>query len=258
MKKDTKQRLFEVMGRLDPSFILNETSDDEYDNKIRCIYSNLQKEEKKHYKLSGGKDGLWVDIRPELRRIDYYFKHGYFDADGEEIKNRMDDFLKGLDYSNSHTYEKGEQVRRLPTSTRGWKNSEMPVYKAMGNKTLFRGVSLLDWHRIKNQGFIDSDMRGAIVETEGINLGQKPTTAMYYLPHNDKGVILAISPKNLDLYMLNDEYIRVFEPIPIKNVIKVSEIFVKDEIGMVISNNIDKNIDKMIGRLKKINIHIDC
>lgn len=249
--KNNKQRLFEVMGRLDPSFILIETSDDEYDNKIRCIYSKLQKEEEKHYKLSGGKDGLWVDIRWELRRIDYYFKHGYFDADGEEIKNRMDDFLKGLDYSDWYSYKRGESVGTLP-------NSSLVIYRAIGDKTLFRGVSLLDWHRIKKQGYIDTDMRGAISEYEGINLAQIPKTAKYYLPPNDKGVILAISPKNLDLYVMADEYIRVFEPIPIKNVIKVSEIFVKDEIGMVISNNIDKNIDKMIDRLKKINIHINC
>lgn len=239
---------------------LNEqnTFDNKYDAKIRCIYSILQKEDKKHYELSGGKDGLWVDIRSELRIIDYYFKHGYFMADGEEIKNRMNEFLGGLDYSNSHTYKMGEQVGRLPILNRGYKNSDIPVYRAIGDKTLFRGVSLLDWYRIKKQGFIDSDMRGAIVETEGINLGQTPKIAKYYLPHNDKGVILAISPKNLNLYMLRDEYIRVFEPIPIKNVIKVSEVFIQDETGSIISTDIEKNINKMIDRLKKININIDC
>lgn len=227
------------------------TFNNKYDAKIRCIYSILQKEEKKHYKLSDGKDGLWVDIRPELREIDYYFKHGYFVADGEEIKDRMNEFLRGLDYSDWYSYERGESVGTLP-------NSSLVVYRAIGDKTLFRGVSLLDWHRIKKQGFIDSDMRGAIFETEGINLGQIPRTARYYLPHNDKGVILAISPKNLDLYVLRDEYIRVFEPIPIKNVIKVSEVFIKDEIGSIISTDIEKNINKMIDRLKKININIDC
>ena len=91
------------------------------------------------------------------------------------------------------------------------------VFKASGDKTLFRGVSVEDWNRIKSQGYIDSDMRGAIISTEGINLAQTPSTAQYYLPHNDKGVILAINPQGLDLYMLSDEYIRIFEPIPIKN-----------------------------------------
>jgi hypothetical protein len=137
-------------------------------------------------------------------------------------------------------------------------NSNKFVYRATGNKTLFRGVSLKDWDRIKNQGFIDSDMRSAIFETEGINLGQTPNEASYYLPHNEEGVILAVSPKNLDLYMLDDEYIRVFEPIPIKNIIKVSSVFLKSKIGSILTTNTEGKINDMINRLKTINVDVNC
>ena len=101
-------------------------------------------------------------------------------------------------------------------------------------------------------------MRGAILETEGINLGQTPKTASYYLPSNNDGVILAISPKGLDLYMLDDEYIRVFEPIPIKNVIKVSSIITKNKIGGIVTKNTQKKTNEMINRLKNINVEINC
>lgn len=165
----------------------------------------------------------------------------------------MDIFLKNLNYSDNHTYKKGERVGILPNS-----NSNIPIYRAWGDKTLFRGVSLKDWERIKNQGYIDSDMRGAIVDSEGINLGQTPKTALYYFPHNDKGVIMAISPKNLDLYMLSDEYIRSFNTIPTENIIKISDVFIKNKTGVTLTTNTEKKINDIIGRLKMINIDVDC
>jgi len=227
----------------------------EITNKLKYIQSIL-KQELENYQKSENYDDRWFEIRSELRRIDGYLEDGYFPANKDDEENEMNDFLKGLDYSNNYTYKKGEQVRKLETSNNSYKNSELPVYRAIGDKTLFRGVSLNDWNRIKNQGFIDSDMRGAILETEGINLAQTPKTANYYLPHNSEGVILAISPKNLDLFMLDDEYIRVFESIPFKNIIKVSSIIFKNKIGSNMSKNTEKKFNDMVNRLKSINVEI--
>ena len=232
---------------------LNEqkTFDDNYDVKIRCI-QRILKQELDKYK-NENLDDRWSDIRQELRRIEGYFEDGYFFANRDDEGSQIDVFLKNLNYSNNHTYKKGEQTGVLPNS-----NSNIPIYRAIGDKTLFRGVSLEDWERIKTQGYVDSDMRGAIVDSEGINLGQTPKTALYYLPHNDKGVIMAISPKNLDLYMLSDEYIRVFDTIPIGNVIKVSDVFIKNKMGGTLTTNTEKKINDMIDRLKTIDIYVDC
>ena len=228
-----------------------ETFDNNFNVKIRCIQKILKQELDKYN--NENLDDRWCDIRQELRRIDGYFQDGYFLANRDDESSQMNIFLKNLNYSDNHTYKKGEQVGILPNS-----NSKIPIYRAIGDKTLFRGVSLKDWKRIENQGYIDSDMRGAIVESEGINLGQTPKTALYYLPHNDKGVIMAISPKNLDLYMLSDEYIRVFDTIPIGNVIKVSDVFMKNKMGGTLTTNTEKKINDMIDRLKTINIYVDC
>ena len=227
----------------------------EITNKLKYIQSIL-KHELENYQKSENYDDRWFEIRSELRRINGYLEDGYFTANKDDEENEMNEFLKGLDYSNNYTYKRGEQVRKLKASNNSYKNSELPVYRAIGDKTLFRGVSLNDWNRIKNQGFIDSDMRGAILETEGINLGQTPNIASYYLPNNSEGVILAISPKNLDLFMLSDEYIRVFESIPLKNVIKVSPIIIKNKTGSIMSKNTQKKINDMINRLKSINVEI--
>lgn len=226
-------------------------------DKLKCIQSTLENIEKVE-RETRYENHLWVDIRPELRSIKNYFRDGYFISNGEEDEIKFKKFLSGLDFSDSHTYKRGEKVGKLPISNRGGINSDMSIYKAIGTKILFRGVSLNDWKRIKRQGFIDSDMRDAIVETEGINLGQRPSTGRYYLPANDKGVILAISPKNLDLYMLDDEYIRVFKPIPLKNIIKVSDIYIKNNEGISLSINTEKHINDIIDRMKKLGINLEC
>lgn len=222
--------------------------------RVNCIKMQLEREFDKYYRASNGQDGTWIDIRQQIRKIDRYLKTGHFMMQGEEEDEKMEEFLSGLDYSDSHTYKKGEKMGFIPNTS-----SKIPIYRAEGSdKTLFRGVSLRDWERIKSQGFIDSDMRDAIVETEGINLAQRPNTAKYYLPHNSKGVIIAISPKNLDLYILEDEYIRVFEPIPIKNVIKVSDVFMKDDMGATLTTNTEKNVRQIIDNMKELGIEINC
>lgn len=222
-----------------------------FDDKIKCIEKKLKEIFDNYH--DDNIDDKWIDIRQELKKIKEYFRDGYFVANRDDENNLLDNFLKNLNYSNSQTYKKGEQVGVLPNS-----NDNIAIYRAIGNGTLFRGVSLQDWERIKNQGYIDSDMRSAVIDSEGINLGQSPRTAFYYLPHNAKGVIMAISPKNLDLFMLSDEYIRVFNKIPIENVIKVSEVFTKNRMGTMVATNTEQKINDMIERLKKIDIHIDC
>jgi hypothetical protein len=234
--------------------VLNKTeNNNQFDSKLKCIQSILKKEEKINRELNY-EDNLWIEIRSELREIDFYFEHGYFSQNRNDYDEQMSKFLKGLDYSEGYPYVMGKEMGHL--SYNGKKGNT--VYRAIGNKILFRGVSLKDWERIKKQGFIDSDMRKSIYNTEGINLGQNPSTAEYYLPPNDSGIILAVSPKNLDLYMLNDEYVRVFYPIPIKNVIKVSDIFIKNSLGTTMTTNTDKKIKEIIDRVEKLGIGINC
>ena len=243
MHDKIKKIIYESLNEKDKS--------NKFDIKLRCIQKQL-KDELNEYNVGENYDDRWFEIRQELRRVNGYFEDGYFSANKEEYSMMMTNFLKNLNYGNENTYKRGEVVKFLSTSNR------LPVYRAIGDEILFRAVSLEDWNRIKNQGYIDSDMRGAILETEGINLAQTPDTATYYLPHNSEGVILAISPKNLDLYMLSDEYIRIFEPIPIENIIKISDIMITSKVGSILIKNTEKKINDLINRLKNIDVHVDC
>lgn len=164
----------------------------DFDIRLKCLQAALEQEIDRYN--NENLDDRWSDIRQELRRINNYFKDGYFLANKADVEKQMFDFLKNLDYSNQYSYKKGTKIRLLPNT-----NSDVPVYKAIGDKVLFRGVSLEDWNRIKNQGYIYSDMRGAILETEGINLGQIPSTALYYLPANKEGVIVTKTLENFDV-----------------------------------------------------------
>lgn len=229
------------------SYLKNENNNN-INKKIDCIYNSIVNELNSYN--DSNLDDRWVDLRQEKRKIDAYYKDGYFLSTREEINEYVKPFLANLNYSDKNTYKKENVVRKI--------NGNINVYKAIGDKILFRAVSLTDWERIKKQGYIDSDMRGAIIDTEGINLAQIPNTAIYYLPHNNKGVILAIEPKELDLYMLSDEYIRVFEPIDIKNVIRVSDVFIKNSEGGLLSFDTDLKINQIIDRLTKLDLNIKC
>ncbi len=243
-------KLNEQILRIRKMMELNEGSVGLSADKAKCIRDVLKQEISK-YKGEDNYDDRLVEFRAELRNVESFIDNGYFTMDRVEHNSLMDYFLSGLDYSNNHTYKKGEEVGVLPKSS-------LIIYKAIGDRTLFRGVSLLDWERIQKAGLIDSDMRSAILDTEGINLGQIPMTASYYLPHGTDGVILAISPKNLDLYMLRDEYIRVFEPIPLKNVIKVSDVFSKDSYGSIKTKDNNKKLTDILNKLKDMGLDITC
>lgn len=207
-----------------------------YDSKLKRIHKKIKKLLNAYDR--NNLDDVWVKLRSYDRYIDAYWEDGYFVSKTWDLTY----FLKGLDYSETHTYTKDKRVGYLP-------NTNVPYYKARGNKVLFRGVSVADWKRIQANAYIDSDGRKAVVSGEGINLAQVPKTAMYYLPHDDAGVILAIDPSGLDLYMLNDEYIRVFHAIPIKNVIKVSDVIVKNKNGDVLDMNTEGIVSDIIDDL---------
>jgi hypothetical protein len=94
------------------------------------------------------------------------------------------------------------------------------VYEVEVDGMLFRGVSIEDFNRIKESGFIDTDLRGAISEREGINLAQGPGTAFYYLPMDGPGVVMAIDVSDKSgLFAIGaDRYVRSSKPIPTSDI----------------------------------------
>lgn len=93
---------------------------------------------------------------------------------------------------------------------------------------IYRGVSLEDYKRIKEQGYVDTDMRGAISENEGMNLTHHPETAIEYIPSGKKGVVLAIDPEGVDFWgVASDDYIRTSERIPVAAIKGVSDVMDK-------------------------------
>ena len=99
-------------------------------------------------------------------------------------------------------------------------------YKVSG--PIYRGVSLEDYKRIKKQGYVDTDMRGAISRDEGMNLAKDPRTALEYVPNDKQGVVLAIDPGKLKLWGIkSDDYIRTSDKIPGEAILGVSDIMDK-------------------------------
>lgn len=230
------------------------------DKKIKCIKDTMEAE-LNNYASREDWDDRWMDIRQVHRQFEGYLKDGSFSINRAEHDAWMDNFVRGLNYSENNTYVKGDDVtNEFPDLGRDqvYSTQNIHIFKASGDKTLFRGVSVDDWNRIKSQGYIDSDMRGAIISTEGINLAQTPSTAQYYLPHNNQGVILAVNPEGLDLYMLSDEYIRIFEPIPVKNIIKVSDVVSKTDMGTTLTPNNAQALKRYENKLKELNVPINC
>jgi hypothetical protein len=194
-------------------------------------------------------------LRAWLGKLKDFLEDGYFRTNYWNEVNRLEALAKekiGVDV-DKNTYKRGDFVRKIGQS------KDIKVYKAQGNDILFRAVSLKDWLRINFQQKIDSDMRGAISEEEGINLAQSFKTALYYLPHGSEGVIMAIDPKGLDLYMLDvDSYIRSFRPILLKNVIWVSPVIRVGSSGDIVSSNVEEDFNKMLIELKKLGFKHNC
>jgi hypothetical protein len=122
-------------------------------------------------------------------------------------------------------WRKGEEV--------GYNENVGTITKAIPPEgqpnTLYRVVTREDYERILANGQIDSDMRLAITADEGINLTPKTSTATYYLPRGETGVVLAIDPTGLDLnFIQGDSYVRSFKPIPADRIVGRSDFIHKD------------------------------
>jgi hypothetical protein len=205
-----------------------------------------------------GKD-RWGELRQIYRNLETYVEDGTFMMGKDEYNKFMNDFISDIPNINENGYSFGERVDN--EYAKNLIKSNIKLFKSIDkgtNTTLFRGVSLKDWNRIKSQGYIDSDMRGAISNFEGINLSPNVRTAEAYLPNNGEGVIIAISPIGLDLYMLSDMYIRVFEPIPNKNIIKVSDTIKKNNLGATLSPNSNIKLDQIKQKLKSLGFNYKC
>jgi hypothetical protein len=143
---------------------------------------------------------------------------------GPVLENFQSKHSDSFDNARKRWDRRGEKVRD---------NDDLGgVFKANGSGVLFRGVSLEDYARIKSQGFIDTDFRGAISSQEGINLTPDARTAASYMPTGADGVIMAIDTDDLDLYNIGaDSYIRSFDKIPVENIIEVTEPVYKSTEG---------------------------
>jgi hypothetical protein len=164
----------------------------------------------------------YLKVKKKIRNQEYIDKYGTSPL--ENLGQEMSEFIKGLSFGK---LSKGSVIGN--SSIMG------DIYSVNGNTTLFRSVTIDDWVRIQSQGYIDTDGRGAISPgEEGINLAEKPSTALTYIPPNKKGVILAIDTNGLDLFMIeHDDYIRTHNSISVENIKKVSKVFGKTDMGGV-------------------------
>ncbi len=151
----------------------------------------------------------------------------------DAILKPLQDLRGNDDVKVESQYFKGV-FREIPPYKRGEKIGESqemgPMYKAVPNRStiLFRGVTRDDWDRMQDQGYLDTDMRGAISRDEGMNMTHSTGTAAYYLPDGDEGVVLAIETKDANVFKIEpDEYLRTHDKIPIEKVVKVSRVLGK-------------------------------
>ena len=166
----------------------------------------------------------YLKVKKKIRNQEYIDKYGGLPLNRTKVEQEMSEFIKGLSFG---MLSKGSVIGN--SSIMG------DIYSVNGNTTLFRSVTIDDWTRIQSQGYIDTDGRGAISPgEEGINLAEKPRTALTYIPPNKKGVILAIDTNGLDLFMIeHDDYIRTHNSISVENIKKVSKVFGKTDMGGV-------------------------
>jgi len=175
-------------------------------------------------------------IRKEVRDLEFQVRN----PGAKKLSlDERDRYLSDLESLNEGIPTQIEQGLFGPRDTgRRWKKGKkIADSDALGDKfeaeltggVLFRGVTKEDWERIQNQGYIDTDGRGVISPEEEINLATSVVTAETYIPHGKQGVVLAIDPAGLDLFMIGaDDYLRASGRIPIDNVVKVSGPIGKD------------------------------
>lgn len=108
------------------------------------------------------------------------------------------------------------------------------TYKPVGSGALFRSVTVDNWKDIQAKGVMTTDGRSCISPgCEGLNFGSDPETAAGYIPLGGQGVVLAIKPDGLNLFMSKtDDYIRTTDSVPVSSVIAVSGVLGRDkEVG---------------------------
>ena len=94
------------------------------------------------------------------------------------------------------------------------------TYEVEANGPLYRTVTEKDWQRIQEQGYIDSDQRGAIYSGEGTNLARTIPMSLEYAKKGENSVLMVIDPNGFNLHGYDaDPYIRTWDKIPLENVI---------------------------------------
>lgn len=226
------------------------------ERKMECIATTLRAELSQKGQVY---DDRWHELRECLRTAEGFLEDEGFTYNREEYFRMIDEFTQDIDVPERATsYQMGEKVtHKFP----GLEEAGISIYRAEGSGMLYRGVSGRDWSRIQSAGYIDSDMRGAISQHEGINLAQTPGTAFYYFPPNDEGIVLVIDPSGLDLYILSDGYVRVFEPIPLDRVISTSPQFLTNQHGMPLIREpelIQNKYQEIENTLRRHNATLNC
>lgn len=149
------------------------------------------------------------------------YKEGKFSAYDaiREVVVKLDNLNKPFQkevgtkfYPRKGTVLKGEKIRESEDLG--------GIYETDVSGYLFRGVSLEDYNRIKETGFIDTDLRGVISTEEGTNLAYSAGTAFNYLPDNAEGVVMVIDVSDkTGLFQIGaDDYVRASKPIPFSDV----------------------------------------
>jgi predicted transport protein len=180
----------------------------------------------------------YAAVKDQLRAAEFEKK---YNARRMTLAER-DEILKPLESLNAEAPEYGRWTKgdKLPGGSKVG-----GIFKPAGDTSgvLFRGVTLEDWKRIQQQGFIDTDGRGAISPgDEQINLAKHASTSVEYIPSGGEGVVLAIDPKGLDIFMIGaDDYPRARNRIPLENVKAVSEVFKKGRRNELLAPTIPIN-----------------
>ena len=159
-------------------------------------------------------------FRKEIERLEL-LKLGLAPAYEQRVKisEELDELNKPFEREVGNKY-----YPRLGTVSKGEMTGEDSdlggIYEAEVDGYLFRGVSVEDYNRIKKEGFIDTDLRGAISDKEGINLTPYSATAFNYLPEGVEGVVMAMKVSDKSgLFMIGaDDYVRSSKPIPFTDV----------------------------------------
>lgn len=99
------------------------------------------------------------------------------------------------------------------------------TYEIRTTQPLYRTVSQQDWYRAQDQGFLDSDQRGAISLNEGMNLSPSIKASKTYAPKDDYGIVLKIEPDAAKWHGYKfDQYIRTWDRIPIDKISEVEKL----------------------------------